>query len=562
MNWDHTYERRWNGWGATHISFPLKSEAHQFLKEKLGQTAPLKNATLEQALQTIPDSKLPQHSCYSICAETRLRHARGQSFPDWLAMKSGELIHFPDAVAFPESADEIRTLLSLAHHHGYVLIPYGGGTSVVGHINPIPDQRPIITVSLARMNRLIDIDKDSLLATFGAGTPGPLVESQLQLNGYTLGHYPQSFELSTLGGWVATRSSGQQSLHYGRIEQLFVGGMLETFDGTIHMSPHPASAAGPDWRQMVLGSEGQLGILSEIIVKVRALPEQEYFGVAFLPSWSQAVQCVQALAQQGIALSMLRLSNPQETETQLKLATGDTQNQLLHRYLSFRGQSNTPCMLTYGLTGSDVQVRSSKAQFKNLLKQHQGVNLSKKLGDFWKEKRFNFPYLRETLWELGYAVDTLETAISWQHVPALVEAIETNLRHGLDDMGEKVHVFTHLSHVYPDGASIYTTYLFKVSDNYPATLSRWQRLKSTTSQLIADFRGTISHQHGVGLDHIPYMTQEKSMPVIHALKASRNVFDPNHQLNPGKLYPSYEIPNDHTSERGSTRIPQSRKASV
>src|SRR5690606_15611542 len=157
------------------------------------------------------------------------------------------------------------------------VIPYGGGTSVAGHINPIDQGRPILTVSLAHMNRLIDLDRESQLATFGAGTPGPLVEAQLRAHGYTLGHFPQSFEYSTVGGWVVTRSSGQQSLRYGRIEQLFAGGRMETPVGPLTMPTLPAASAGPDLRELVLGSEGRFGILTEATVRVTPLPEHESF---------------------------------------------------------------------------------------------------------------------------------------------------------------------------------------------------------------------------------------------------------------------------------------------
>jgi len=236
--------RRWNGWGDATTVVELPAQGAVFLHERLGEGRALPDATLEAALARVPVSRLAEHALYSIDAHDRLLHARGQSLPDWLALREGALGNYPDAVAFPETAEHIRQLLALAQAQDLCLIPYGGGTSVAGHINPPDSARPVVTVSLARMSRLIDLDEQSLLATFGPGASGPQVESQLRARGYTLGHFPQSWELSTLGGWVASRSSGQQSLRYGRIEQLFAGGTLETFAGPLQIPTFPASAAG------------------------------------------------------------------------------------------------------------------------------------------------------------------------------------------------------------------------------------------------------------------------------------------------------------------------------
>ncbi|MDX1696247.1 MAG: FAD-dependent oxidoreductase, partial [Ketobacteraceae bacterium] len=221
--------RRWNGWGDDANDFPLKKSAKDFLVEAIGDGKPLPDASFADVEAKVPPSRLPEeHPLISTDKGDRIRHARGQSFPDWLAMRSGDFGLFPDGVAFPEDASQVRELLQYARDKNLEVIPYGGGTSVVGHINPEDTNRPVLTIDMGRMNQLLDLDRESNIATFGAGTPGPMVESQLAAHGYTLGHFPQSWELSTIGGWVASRSSGQQSLRYGRIEQLFAGGSIET----------------------------------------------------------------------------------------------------------------------------------------------------------------------------------------------------------------------------------------------------------------------------------------------------------------------------------------------
>ncbi|ROS05364.1 alkyldihydroxyacetonephosphate synthase [Sinobacterium caligoides] len=554
--------RPWNGWGDKDKSLALSADGIAYIKRQVGTAPPLANATLEQALASVPESKLAPNPLYSLDRELRLRHARGQSLPDWLAMKSGRFEVFPDAVAFPRSSEEIRQLMTAAKQQGWQLIPYGGGTSVVGHITPCASDKPIVTVSLSKINRLLDLDRVDQIATFGAGVNGPFLEAQLQAHGYTLGHFPQSFELSTLGGWVVTRSSGQQSLKYGRIENLFAGGQIETFNGSVDIPTLPASSAGPDWRQLVLGSEGHLGILTEAKVKISRLPEEEFFGVAFMPNWQQGIDCAREIIQQRLPLSMLRVSNTVETTTQLFLSASESQRQWLSRLLKLRGVGDDKCMLVYGITGDKRANRAHYRQLKRLLRQFGGVNTGQHLGKKWAQKRFTFPYLRETLWQMGYAIDTLETATNWSNVAPLTEKIESSLRSGLEPFGSKAHVFTHLSHLYGDGASIYTTYLFPVADSYDETYRRWQRLKQSTSRLIVDNNATISHQHGVGADHAPYLPREKGEHVITSLRHCFDYFDPEQQLNPGKLFKALDNTPPSSTSEANTHQSSSPDASV
>lgn len=527
--------RRWNGWGDESFSMALPVSAASFLAKLLGQATPLKDASLASVIDKVPRSRLPTHSLISTDAEDRIRHARGQSLPDWLAMRSGDFNVFPDGVAFPENKQQVADILSYAKMHDVELIVYGGGTSVAGHITPNASTRPILTISMMKMNQLLELNVESQVATFGAGTPGPMVESQLRAKGYTLGHFPQSFELSTIGGWVASRSSGQQSLRYGRIEQMFAGGEVETFSGTMDIPTFPASSAGPDLREIILGSEGRFGVLTDVKVRVSRLPEQENFYVNFFPNWEAAKCFCRDVAQLKIGLSMLRVSNATETETQLKLAGHESGIAWLERYLSLRGCREGKCMLTFGVTGSKAQNRAALKQLKRLVSQYKGVSTGTLLGKKWQQKRFTLPYLREALWEKGYAIDTLETSTDWQNVTNLQEKVEASLRYGLEDENEPVHVFTHLSHVYAQGCSLYTSYLYRCGADYESTLARWRKLKDAASRTIVENHGTISHQHGVGKDHAPYLAVEKGEQGMEVIKTLCQHFDPQQQLNPGTL---------------------------
>ena len=527
--------RRWNGWGDETICFPLPGNALRFLVKRIGEAKPLPGATLDDVLRQVPESRLPDTPLVNKSAEERVRHTRGQSLPDWLALRSGNLGVFPDGVAYPTTREDICNLLIYAREAGAIVIPYGGGTSVVGHITPEKGKNPVLTIDMGRMNRLLSLDKESQIATFGAGATGADVESQIRVQGYTLGHFPQSFDYSTLGGWIATRSSGQQSLRYGRIEQLFVGGRLETPVGPLEIPTFPASAAGPDLREIVLGSEGRLGVLTEVKVRVTPLPEQESFHVVFFPDWQAAVDAVRAAVQGRIHLSMLRLSNTVETETQLAFAGHKRPLALLEKLLFLRGAGADKCMLMFGVTGTRAQCRTAQKEALRLFKRVHGVYSGTYVGRKWAENRFRAPYLRNSLWEKGYAVDTLETATDWGNVDYMVDIIESALRDALIEEHERIHLFTHLSHLFPQGASIYITYLFRVGKTHEETFERWLRLKTAASEAIIKNRGTITHQHGVGIDHAPYLAVEKGELGIAAIKALCTQFDPDGIMNPGKL---------------------------
>jgi alkyldihydroxyacetonephosphate synthase len=295
------------------------------------------DATLAQACKGIASQPPAQAPLVDTKRETRLRHSLGQSLPDWLKLRSGKVGTVTDGVAFPESSEQVQELLAYAKDCGASVIPMGGGTSVVGHLTVPEGATHRCSPSTCRACSLLNLDRRSQLATFGAGVAGPDLEAQLRAQGYTLGHFPQSFEYSTLGGWVVTRSSGQQSLRYGRIEQMFAGGKLETPNGSFDIPTFPASAAGPDLRELVMGSEGRMGVLTEAIVRVTPLPEYEKFHAVFFPGWDAAEAGVRAVAQSKLPLSMMRLSNPVETLTTLKLAGHAKLIGLLESYLSLRG---------------------------------------------------------------------------------------------------------------------------------------------------------------------------------------------------------------------------------
>jgi alkyldihydroxyacetonephosphate synthase len=539
--------KRWNGWGdeKNNLDFELSTTSQSYIENILGKSTALPEITLNEAIAKVPTSKAPYHKLINTDAEVRLRHCRGQSIPDWIATHSGQFEAFPDGVALPNSTREVQELLQFAKQENLILIPYGGGTSVCGHINPLASPRPIITVAMSNMNQLIDFDKKSQIATFGAGTLGPDVEKQLSAHGYTLGHFPQSWELSTIGGWVASRSSGQQSLRYGRIEKMFAGGNIETLQGSLDIPTFPASSAGPDVREMILGSEGRMGIITEVKMRVTKIAEEENFYVAFFPNWEIGMEATREIVQSGTQLSMMRLSNEVETASHLKLSGHDRGVKYLEKYLTLRGISSTrneKTMFTFGITGTKIQCQSALKMTKQFLRKHKGIYIGTGLGKHWEHSRFRSPYLRQGFWDAGIVVDTMETCLDWSLVPAAVKCMESDIANALKsdsntsaDTDEHIHVFTHLSHFYGQGCSVYTTFLFRMDQDYEKTLQRWMKLKAAGAEAIVKHGGTISHQHGVGKDHAPYLASEKGKLGIKAITKLCNVFDPEQQMNPGTL---------------------------
>lgn len=524
--------RRWNAWGDDAHQVELPKSGLDLLERTVGPLRPTTPAPWEATLAAVPASTLPDHPLLDRSPGERVRHAVGQSFPDWLAIRTNTVPRYPDGVASPRSGEDVAELLRFARDNGAIVVPYGGGTSVAGHLRVERPERPVLCCSLARMNRLLDLDAVSGLATFEAGVNGPAIEAALGAHGWTLGHYPQSWELSTLGGWVATRSSGQLSLEYGRIEGLFAGGTVETPSGRLELPVHPASAAGPDLRQLVMGSEGRLGVITRCVVRVSPRPERESFRGAVFAESEAAMAAIREVLRAGVDLNMMRLSLPRETRTHLALG-GDPATLAAVARL---GEGS--CLLTYGATGRAAHAEAAFAEAEALFAAHGGALLGDEPGARWKKGRFAGPYLREPLWSAGLATDTLETSVPWSRVSQAVERIEEALRGALPE--EKVHAFTHLSHVYSFGSSLYTTYAWRLHGDPEIDLDRWRRLKAASSRAVVSVGGTISHQHGVGQDHRPYLEAEKGKLGIEMLRGVVSRIDPEGLMNNGNLIPDAE----------------------
>ncbi|MEV4266939.1 FAD-binding oxidoreductase [Kribbella sp. NPDC049584] len=440
--------------------------------------------------------------------DSRWAHTRGYSTTDLLRFRAGDASDMPDAVVYPASHEEVVALLAGCAEHDLAVVPYSGGTSVVGGLAPTGR---FITVDLRRLDQLVELDEISRTATLQAGVRGPAAEHLLAERGYTLGHFPQSYEGASIGGYAAARSSGQSSAGYGRFDQMVVGLTLATPRDTIELGRAPMSAAGPDLRQLVLGSEGAFGIITSVVVRIRPRPTERHFEGWRFESFDAGLTAVRRLAQDGPLPTVLRLSD--EIETAVNLADPDV-----------LGGGSGGVLAIIGFDGPYNQATAY------VLTAAGGENLGEGPGETWRTGRYRAPYLRDPLLDEGAFVETLETAAFWSRIPALKTAVTEALVNALS--ATPPLVLCHVSHVYETGASLYFTVICAQSDD---PVEQWLTAKYAANHAIADAGGTISHHHGVGTDHRTAYHAEIGSLAVEALQAVKHTLDPDGVLNPGIL---------------------------
>ena len=556
MSFDRT-KIRWNGWGwAAHKDDIGANEAvWTWLAGELGMPAllatparPLEELTLQPSALSDEDRK----GLRGIVGAENLRddayerafHALGRSYYDLLRLRAGDLSTAPDAVVYPRGTDEVLGVLAYAAERAIAVIPYGGGTSVVGGVTAARGKfTAAITLDMSAMSRLIDVDPVSGTATAEAGIYGPALEKMLQAKGLTLGHHPQSFEFSTLGGWIGHASAGQGSNRYGRAEDWLVGAKLAAPRGLLSTGDFPASAAGPQLKDFVVGSEGVFGVITEATVRVREVPEaSDYRGFLFR-DFDGGTAAVRTAMKEGVAATMLRLSDAAETRFYRTYGQIGKRRTLAARladlYLKVRKFDDKACVLIAGFEGNAGEVAAARKHFASVARKHGALALGRGVGERWRQGRFHAPYLRDPLLDRGVGVDTLETAASWSRLGPLYAATGTALEKAILETvpreGARGIVMCHLSHSYLDGASLYFTTIFPRP--LDGDIAQWKTIKKAATDAIVANGGTVSHHHGVGEDHLPWIAQEKGELGVDVLRAIKSVLDPAGILNPGKLLP-------------------------
>ena len=482
-------------------------------------------ARLEQALGA--DGLRDDH-------EARVLHCAGKGYPDLLRLRSGTPEGAPDAVLFPASDAQVDAVLAICADAGVAVVPFGGGTSVVGGVAPLHgDMNAVVALDLRRLDRIVSLDHPSLTAVVQAGMRGPELERELGRQGLTLGHFPQSFQYVTIGGCVATRSAGQSSTGYGRIDELVLGLRCSTPAGPIDLAPRPASAAGPELRQLIVGSEGALGVITETALRVSAAPQVRHYEGFFFRSFAEGAEAFRHAVQEHAAPDVARLSDEDETRLTLSLAG---RSGLLARagtaYLGARGYGEG-CLAIVGWEGTPDDVDRRRAAGRLLLARHGGLSIGVSPGRAWARTRFDGPYLRDDLLRLGVMVETLETAAQWSRLAHLHEAVKRAIASTLAERGTPALVGCHVSHLYESGASLYFTFLARQQEG--SELEQWRAAKVAASEAIVAAGATITHHHAIGRDHVPWLGAEDGPLGIAALRALKAELDPMGIMNPGKL---------------------------
>lgn len=552
---DHRVRGTWTPEGAEAAHLPDK--ALDWLADRVGPLGPPAPLAPDSAL-VVPESALPTAIHAELIAELgedylltgpgeRLGRSGGLSYLDLLRRRSlgsaaTQDLAVPDAVALPGSAEAVQRVLDICVRHDVAVVPFGGGTSVVGGVTADRGGKSaVLALDLVRLDSLVSIDPISRVAVFGAGVRGPEAERMLAEHGLTLGHVPQSFERATIGGFAATRSAGQQSAGYGRFEDMVAGVRLATPQGEWRLGVAPASAAGPDLRDLAVGSEGTLGVLTEVALRVREQEQASRFEGVVLDGWENASRAVRALAQAGVLADVTRLSDMAETDVSLALS-GGAKTVALRSYLAARGVKQ-PCMLILGWYGqSEREISLRRKETMRLLAGAGAIRFGSMLGDAWRRGRFGGPRQRDALIDNGVSVETLETATYWSTLSQLRHDVRAALFETLRVGVYEPVVMCHISHAYETGASLYFTVLAARDPADPA--GQWRRAKHAASEAITAPSGrggrplgTITHHHAVGTDHAPYLEREIGRVGVSVLAAAKDAVDPTGILNPGKLIP-------------------------
>jgi alkyldihydroxyacetonephosphate synthase len=533
-------DSKWWGWGDPAVTPELDGPALETLRERIGELPVVSSPPALEGFELPPAQSLPPALIEAVgkesvfaSAEDRLRHATGCGYADLTRLRSGSLEAAPDAVVLPADAAEVKRVLELCATEGVAVVPFGGGTSVVGGVEPLRgDHDRLISLDLRRL-RAVEVDPRSLTARLGAGLRGPEAEAALGKHGLVLGHYPQSFEYATIGGFAATRSAGQASSGYGRFDALVSSVRLIAPAGNLETLATPHTAAGPALRELVIGSEGAFGVIPDVTVRVRPAPKQRRYEAWMAESFEAGADIVRRLAQGPGLPDVIRISDEEETEVSLALSgPRGLAGSLFGGYLGLRRRRGGSLVIV-GLEGEEESVARRRALSARELHRGGAVYLGQSAGRSWEHGRYQGPYLRDTLMGMGAMVETLETSHTWTELGRLHTSVGKAIREALDGQGTPGLVFCHLSHAYADGASLYFTFISRAREG--AEVEQWRQVKKAACEVIVSVGGTITHHHAVGRDHVPFMEAEVGRTGLDVLRAAKAQLDPAGIMNPGKL---------------------------
>lgn len=552
---------KWWGWGLDDITFRWdnKPAFPGFAKSKIGMDLEKLTPAPEPQLSDydVPASRLGAEDRAALAGivgdenlldddEYRVVHSFGRSVIDLFRARTGDFARIVDAVIYPKSDDEVQQILAYIVDHDLVAIPYGGGSSISGSVTPnVDEKRPIITINLGRMREVISIDDTSGLARVEAGVYGPDLEEQLNELGWTMGHFPDSFTYSTLGGWAATRSTGMQSDRYGDIEDIVRGLKVVRPDGIVETKPIPGRDSGSSIHEMVLGSEGRLGIITECTVRVHRMAENRVVIAYMFPDWESGIRGMHAIARSEVhpvftrlsdgpetAFSLSMLKEPKDKKGEITRKVQDT----LFAYLRKKGwdTENVMCMSYVCFEGSKAQISREQAAVKKIVKKAGGITLGAGPGAIYDQKKFDTPYLRDFLLGLNVFGDVSDTGTTWARINEMHSKVYDTFYAKLDELGIPGFFFCHMSHSYHQGACLYFTFAVPYANN-EVMLEQYTAIKHAVQSEFQKHAGTLSHHHAVGTEHQPWIEEEAGPLGVKMMRDLYETQDPGKNLNPGKI---------------------------
>lgn len=553
--------QKWWGWGVEGIAFTYQDKPRlaPFVMDKIGidlgapPTPPPAFDDLQVPASEL-DEKLGAALRDAVGADDvvvddmdRVVHTYGKGLADLVRVRAGDLPRVPDVVVYPADENEVRQVVDAVVAADAVLIPFGGGSNISGSLTPpATERRTVVSLDMGRLNRVLEIDEGAGLARIQAGVLGPDMEEQLNARGWTTGHQPDSFRHSTLGGWVATRSSGMQSDKYGDISDITRGLRAVLPGKVIVLRPLPSTSSGPSVREMILGSEGRLGVITEVWVNVHRLPEnREIIGYLF-PTWAAGLAAMHEISTSDAAPTVTRVSDANETafsfSTQ-KASKGISGRvaKVLFQVLERRGWDlDAACLAFIGYEGGSDHVKRQKSIVGKIVRKHGGIKLGKGPGALYDQKKFDTPYIRDFLLDVGALGDVSETAAPWSKLMDLYAGTTRSAQDAFAKLGVKGYVMCHLSHSYHSGACLYFTFAFPPgSDDAAEQLEKYWTVKQAVQQSFIDYGGTISHHHGVGTDHAHWLEDDISEAGTDLMVGLIRAVDPGRNLNPGSLLPAH-----------------------
>jgi alkyldihydroxyacetonephosphate synthase len=547
---------KWWGWGLDGVEFTHedKPELADFIQEKVGldvtavTAAPARFEELPVGAPAVSDELRSAlvaavgEDHVSGDALDRVVHARGKSIRDLIRQRRGDLPRVPDLVVRPADEDQVTAVLQAALAVDAVVIPFGGGTSISGSLEaPAGETRTVLSVDMARLDQVLEVDAASRLARVQAGVFGPHLEEQLNAQGYTFGHFPDSFTHSTLGGWIATRSSGMQSDRYGDIADMVRGLRVVTPAGTLVTRPVPSTSTGPSVREMVLGSEGRLGLITEATVHVRRRPESRVILGYLFPTFEAGLDAMHEIAVSEASVSVTRVSDAPETQfsfatrkasTRMDRVQSKALTTFLQRAKGFDLESM--CLSFIGYEGSADHVSEQRRIVGRIVGRHGGLCIGSSPGQLYDQKKFDTPYIRDFLLDRGAAADVSETAAPWSALRTLYDNTRAAGYAAFEQLGVSGYLMCHLSHSYHSGACLYFTFAFEPAPGSDM-IEQYDVVKKAIQQAFVDNGATLSHHHAVGTEHSEWLEQDISAPGVGMLKALFDGTDPGGNLNPGKL---------------------------